>query len=318
MRKYPSIENHYRQKFIDSFKRSYPEIENECFLVQEKIDGTNFSIEINKNDMKPRYYSRRQETDKNFYSANENGLIDKITIDLLFVAKTIFEDENWTDFEQPYNIQFYGELFGNGIQNRINYGEKKFKIFDISINDQMLPLGGDVINNRDIYHWLDILGYIVSPFAICENLHDALNIDVETLKSRYADDYVEGIVIKPYNKIYINHNNKLFYLKKKRNKFVEKTKNKKKNIKKEKTEADKWNEVFQQYFNESRLQSIFSKEGEIQEPNEIGKYIKLITNDMKEDFLKDEEIDIEKFDKKEQKKIFNMGSIIAQELEKYL
>ena len=37
--KYRSIENHYRQNFIDSFKERFPLLENETFVIQEKIDG---------------------------------------------------------------------------------------------------------------------------------------------------------------------------------------------------------------------------------------------------------------------------------------
>lgn len=37
--KYRSIENHYRQNFIDSFKERFPVLENETFVIQEKIDG---------------------------------------------------------------------------------------------------------------------------------------------------------------------------------------------------------------------------------------------------------------------------------------
>jgi hypothetical protein len=42
--------------------------------------------------------------------------------------------------------------------------------------------------------------------------------------------------------------------------------------------------LFLPYINENRVLSVFSKEGEIQRPEQIGQYIKLVMEDAKEDF----------------------------------
>lgn len=73
---------------------------------------------------------------------------------------------------------------------------------------------------------------------------------------------------------------------------------------------------FKSYITENRLLSVFSKEGQIQSPKEIGKYIKLLLTDAQDDFLKDN--DISHLDKQQQKDVFNVGSLIANMLKSYL
>lgn len=67
----------------------------------------------------------------------------------------------------------------------------------------------------------------------------------------------------------------------------------------------------EQYVNESRIQSCFSKIGVIQLPNQMAFYIKYIQEDIKQDALKDgiENIDL---------KLKKIGGKIAIELKKYL
>ena len=64
----------------------------------------------------------------------------------------------------------------------------------------------------------------------------------------------------------------------------------------------------------------FSKHGEIQTPKDIGKYIKLILEDAKEDFLKDYNINelVIDLDKNKEKAIFNVGSRIVNLLKSKL
>lgn len=85
-----------------------------------------------------------------------------------------------------------------------------------------------------------------------------------------------------------------------------------------KIEVARWNAEFASYITENRLQSVFSKEGEIEKPKQIGQYIKWILFDAKEDFLKDWGEKIKLLDINQQKQIFNIGSKIANMLKNYL
>ena len=50
---------------------------------------------------------------------------------------------------------------------------------------------------------------------------------------------------------------------------------------------------FEPYINKNRVLSVFSKEGEIEDPKDIGRYIQLVVQDAQEDFLGDNpQIDI--------------------------
>ena len=109
-----------------------------------------------------------------------------------------------------------------------------------------------------------------------------------------------------------------FLVKKKSEKFKEKE-----STKKLKPKEDLSSEVvnlmleFKSYINDNRMLSAFSKEGPIERPQEMGKYIKLIIEDAKEDFLKDNVVP-DSLSEKEQKLIFNVGGLVADKLKKYL
>ena len=76
-------------------------------------------------------------------------------------------------------------------------------------------------------------------------------------------------------------------------------------------------QVILPYVNENRVLSVFSKEGEISEPNEIGHYIKMVVEDAINDFEKD--YDCSGLDKNQRKQIFKSGNKeIVKVLEKYL
>jgi hypothetical protein len=129
---------------------------------------------------------------------------------------------------------------------------------------------------------------------------------------------MEGAVIKPYFKVYIDGNGTPFMLKKKNQKFLEKA-SAKKERKPLSTKVAILNANFKAFITETRLQNIFSKWGEISAPNEIGDYIKYMLADAKEDWAKEHDKHVlADLDKKEIKQVFNVGSTIANMLKKYL
>lgn len=50
-KKYPSIENHYRNKHIEKWLSKFPSLKDEEFIIQEKIHGSNFQIIITNDDV---------------------------------------------------------------------------------------------------------------------------------------------------------------------------------------------------------------------------------------------------------------------------
>jgi len=303
-KKYPSIENHYHNKFINHFKSLYPELENSPYIILEKIHGTNFSLVFNGSNVSIGKRSKILPMNEKFFGLQDyihGGKFDEL------IRKFIRLSSN-----NP--IQLYGEYFGPGINKGVNYGkEKQIRFFDVRINSLMMP-------HNHFVEMMFNLGFndlVVPQLDIVESLEDALNFNPEINSKFTVDDSVnliEGIVIKPYNKVFISPVGEYFMLKKKNEKFMEKQRQKE--PKKENTVIDNLNNQFLDYVTENRLINIFSQHGEIQGKKEIGKYIRLLIEDAKKDFLK--EVDLPVLDKNETKQVFNAGSKPFQLLQKYL
>lgn len=303
-KKYPSIDNTYREKTLNMFLKHHPELKDETYIIQHKYDGANISL-IFKPDRILRIASRNRvlDFDENFYDVWN------------VVTRPEYKDllDFGFDNAKRYNttIQIFGELFGSGIQKRINYGDDKyFKVFDICFEN----MDGDMVfwEQKLLYGDPIINKHLAEVFSIIEGLDKALDY------KPHRFDEIEGVVIKPFNNVYYSPQGSIFYLKNKNPKFEEKgNKAKKDNKPKFSEDVENLHREFFQYINENRVLSIFSKLGEIQEPNQIGKYIKEVLNDAKEDFQKDG-FDVSGYDKNEQKYIFNVGSMIVDILNKYL
>jgi Rnl2 family RNA ligase len=218
-------------------------------------------------------------------------------------------------------INLYGELCGPGIQRRVDYGsERQILFFDVAINGGLLPAGL-------FSQFMNLHGY--SEFAvpvldIVQGLQAALDYDVDRCSciQNIEGNTMEGVVIKPRDKVYKLHCGSTFLLKKKNEKFAEREKKVKvPRVQKEhREEVVQMHEAFLGLINDNRLKSVFSKEGEIEEPRQIGKYIKLVMEDAKKDFF--DSCDVEKataaFNKDELKFIFNVGNAIVGLLKEYL
>ena len=305
--KYSSIENSYQNKYIDMFRKHYDQIDNETYIIQEKLDGANISL----------YFF----PDGEFKIASRNKFIEKD--ENFFDVWNVIKSDTYKEliehcFELIYQnncvIIIYGELYGRGVQNRIDYGPNKyFSLFDMTVHflddDNITNISQFSIRSNPI-----LSKYMVESYAIVTGLDTALEYKPDNF------DEIEGVVIKPYFEVYKSPQGSVFYLKNKNPKFTEKEKKKPK-VQKENKFSDEVNEMgtlFGTYVNENRVLSIFSKEGEIQDTNDIGKYIKLVLEDAKEDFFKENDFDETKFDKNELKYIFNHSGKIVNILKKYL
>lgn len=305
-KKYNSIENHYQQKHIDWWLEKYPELKNETYILQEKIHGANISIWFSPNkDYKVAKRNSFLNKDDKFYD------IWNVLKQYKYELNIIQEFVNLKN----YSLRLYGELFGGKIQKGINYGEEKqIRFFDLYIDDFFCTqnqLINFFINTWKIDHLL------IPNIKIVNSLEEALNYN-EIFDSQILEienNKAEGIVIKPYLRIYKSPVGEIFYLKKKNPLFNEITK-KPKVIVAMSDNIIKLKSEFMNYINDNRLQNIFSKEGEIQNKKDIGKYLKLFIEDAKKDFIKDN--DLKDLDKIKLRYIYNVKSLPFKFLKKYL
>jgi Rnl2 family RNA ligase len=280
---YPEIENSYRDKFIYIALELYPELKDEEFIIQEKIHGSNFSVEFLK-DGTVKYYKRTGEIkpDEKFY--NWKQPIGEMA-DLHVIMKNLAY-KNQTD------IILHGELFGKGVQKGIEYSPDKQRIlfYDMQINNNMVSQEGFYITMKEN----GLIHYMIPTITIINGLRNALDFP-ETFKSLIYpsenDNIAEGIVIKPYKKVYwINDN--IFYLKKKPPMWQEIGK---KNASTEKKELKPQSPMLD-YINDNRRDSVLSKLKPFTNKNQIGKYAPLIVEDAEREYLKDHvDVDLKPF-----------------------
>lgn len=291
--KWPKIENVHNLS-ID--KLAMLKHLNTLWVVTEKIDGTNFSLSITKDDYKVGRRNDYLGDGASFYNIFNNiyKLEKLITITQDFLRKS-------SDIKR---IIYFGEYFGNKVINRIYYGnEYRFRIF-----------GEYVEYKNNISKWVsfehihrtlannDLNNLIVPVFGIYDSLEEALSYPNTGITSLYSDekhsDPMEGIVIMPYNIIPINGDSS-YIIKDKNSKFLEKTilSNK---LKVTDSELEGLRNKFKEYCTESRMVSVFSKIGmPLNGTADAGVYIKEWLQDAYEDFTQENSLtDISKGDKK--------------------
>lgn len=301
--KWHSIENSYRQKEIDRWLNLFPQLVDEMYVVTEKIHGSNFQWFVSP--------------DQTIHAGSRNNWLDisgrfqGVSIEELYFSHEdlLLDLQDWVD-ETEKSIRLFGELFGQGIQKGVDYGkEKRLLYFGMMIDDEL--------QNFDTLEAFIGRDKIVPVVGIARSLQEALNFDTDfdSILSDKGDNICEGVVIQPVS-VYFDYNGSPFILKKKNEKFGEKQKAPKEIV--VDTDVQRLNLEFRSYINDSRLQSVFSKEGEIQSPQEIGKYIRLILEDAKGDFLKDFGDEFDQMDKGQQRNVLNVGSTVANMLKEYL
>lgn len=301
--KWPSIENSYRTKYINKMVSYYPELLDEKYIITEKIDGSNFQWAFSP-DGSIRVGSRNQWIDINgsFQGANIKSLYNEQS-DFL---------ENVLEFSiiEEVKVRLYGELYGEGIQKRVNYGKgKSLRYFGMMIEESWYSPA----EFRQTVIDLNGGDFIVPVIEYADSLDVALGTETKfnTLLMPFVESNItEGVIIQPFYNVYLDQNKSPFILKKKNEQFGEKSKSKKKQV--FDSQTTRLNAEFKTYITENRIDSVFSQNDAIQSQNEIGKYIKFILEDAIADFEK--ENDVSGMDKSQLKSIYNVGGIIANML----
>ena len=317
-KKWEKFENHYNEVFVERFDRKNPgRIESAKFQITEKIDGANFAI-LFEPQSPVRYFKRSGPAGGNFFN-----------------YLRLFEEQEYIDFVQnvqdfvdykKINLQFTGELFGKGIQRRINYGDGKYwRWFGIyekidGTGPNLITLDKEKQYRENILKELNYDIFLLRCPTISDSIsyEDFKRLDVEELKSLICEDIVEGVCCRNWGEIITYGESKLF-LKKKGKKFVE---NSGKSRKPPKPMAEEIKQIIEDitpYINKNRTLSLFSKEGELTDIRDFGKYMSLYSKDVFEDYDRDTNYMLDDIPKSDIKSIRRViSSFIKDELMKVL
>lgn len=187
--KYPSLTNHYAISKSSRLTSAYYN-KNQLWYSTEKIDGTNFSVHISKDDVK---FGKRSsfitQDDKPF----NNGISIVNNTDLVsFVQENFLKDSNKV-------LHLYGELYGSKIQ-KTNYdvaklGKNDLKFFDAIIETEDHSLIQLSLNK--LKYILSTVPEMATPTINTGTLSELLEI-IPADKSQYGG-MSEGVVLKPIN-----------------------------------------------------------------------------------------------------------------------
>lgn len=204
MLKYPSIENSYREKFIQIIRGT--EAVNDTWWAFEKADGSNFAIIY---DGKKVSYGKRGgliPEGENFF--NHLQVMPEYAGSLVDLYHSVLRLDNQV-------ITVYGEIFGQGIQKGVNYGPKQFRFFDVVID-------GIFVDQERLFDFefgkLKLLPFI-GKGTFDEVL--ALNCEFDSLVLGIPNNTAEGFVMKPNKTLFLPETDTRVILKKKSEKFKE-------------------------------------------------------------------------------------------------
>ena len=131
-KRYSSIENHYQNKELMRWLSEFPELENEEFILEEKIDGANIQVYASPDgEVKVGKRSGFIGRDENFFGLWD--LLDGEYKELMSLLSIISKDIG-------NSIRLFGEIYGPGIQKRIKYNVEKPSLvfFDMMVGDEFI------------------------------------------------------------------------------------------------------------------------------------------------------------------------------------
>lgn len=302
LKKYPSILNYYREAELAWWIKRYPELNSTVFEVTEKIHGSNFQLHFEPG--KPVRVGSRKE----WVPEGSSGLYGVWDVLDREVYQQLIIDYNLRTIEFEESYTFYGELFGPSVQKGVDYGVKKrILFFEMRIDDIMVS----PTYMRLFFRNHDHKDLLVPRLWECTGLAAvlALDVELESIVHPGEGNIMEGIVAKPRDRVYTTEQGSIFRIKKKSERFKEKA-----SVKKPREPLPDavlaLHAEFERYITLARLDCIISNHGPIQN-KDIGKYIKLLVEDAREEFDSKHAVD-----KKDRKSVYNVGklaySIIAR------
>jgi Rnl2 family RNA ligase len=271
-RKFSSLENTYRQNLID--KVQYEGKEGGQWIATEKLHGANFSFWCDGTEVK--VASRSQFVDGTFY--NCQAVVNKYSGAVMNLFNALEGEHK--------ELVIYGELFGGNIQKEVEYGEKDFRAFDLTLDGVVQPK----LNQRA---WCEGVGIQNAPFIAVGTLAECLALSntfksVLTPEGYEGENNAEGLVIEPVEPAWFNNGSRI-YFKNKTESFTEKKPKEVKVFELSEAESDLMNELLT-YNTEQRVSNVISKIGAVTN-KDFGKILGLTVQDMFEDFTKETERD---------------------------
>jgi len=305
-RRYTSIQQHYYQKQIDWWIRHNPELRDCPYSIQEKLHGANIQLYFVDGVMHVGKRTCLIEPGEKFFDIwTALAKIKDVTDAIARLSKGV----------EP--IILYGELFGGKIGKGVDYGpEQQIRFFDLKRWDEMQsPVDLICFAKEALPDGLTIP--LVPLLHVVNGIEEVLAYDENflTVINRVEGNWAEGFVAKPLGQVFSSQE-VVFMIKKKNEKFAERTKAKK--VVAPNSDVGKLHEVMKSLATENRMQSLFSKMGEIETPDQIGEYLAAFVADCKEEMRKEHGELFDSMDKGQQKNVCKVGHIAVVMLRRYL
>ena len=328
--KFPSIVNLSSVLASDRDRVSFMSADKkDCqWVVTEKIDGSNFQLIVTRDQVA---YAKRtaifDKNDKMSMLTNFDQHVDKLDWITKQLQLTLNKDSFFSNIRQ---INLYGEYYGNGINNRVYYGEANyFKWFAMALVPENCNVVVDENRNertedemwvsfafmQAMLHCLGCGDQLVPILGRYDKFADAVahdNTFVSKLTDEQHNSISEGYVIVPWELPirYVDQDkveHKLI-VKNKSDQFVENKHRPKYNTQSWTNAAEQMKVAFVDYCVQSRMYGIFSKYGNPTAMSDVGKYIARFIEDARDDFVKDYP-QFSELSEKEQKYVCNIGHL---------
>ena len=303
-RKYPSIENHYYTGEIEKWLFHNPDLRDCMYSLQEKLHGANIQLHFEDGVMSIGKRTTMLLPGDKFYDIwNALEKIKDVTERLALLSRG------------GPSFTLYGELFGGSIGKGVNYGrEQQIRFFDLRRGDEMVS----ALEFLKFAHDSRLDEFIVPLLATVEGIDEVLAYDENFLTriNPVEGNWAEGFVAKPLNKAFTSPQGAVFMIKKKAENFTEKQKAKREVI--PDSGVAKLHAEMVSLATENRMLAIFSKEGKIDSPKQIGDYIKAFVTDCREELMKLHGELFDSLDRAQQKNVCRIGHLAVPILKRHL
>jgi len=315
--KYNSIENSYRQKWLNQIKQL--PIRGD-WVVSEKVDGSNFSFHFDGTEWRIGKRSTLIANDSNFGGAQ--SMLDKRRDSLIALCQ-----EAMSMNEDSEQVTVFGEIFGGSyphkdvprdnsakrVQGKVFYCPwNDFYGFDIEVDSKLIDddTAQLLFKKHNLVHAVQLFR------GSLEECLEYFNEYPTTIAALYGlpaidNNNCEGNVIKPVRPYYANCGRRII-LKNKNEKYNEKS-HKPKEPKEVVELSEAGQEVLDElmtFLTENRLRNVLSKIGEITD-KQFGMLLGKLAQDAWEDFEKDNKESFDALEAKDRviiKKQLNKGA----------